>query len=249
MNRHPGNSARSVLVSLGLAAMTFGCVSQEKYRQAVNTAEHYKQAYEGLHAWQTELESQNRDLQTQIAKTSVEGAQGMVAYQEATDLRNEYNRRMKALDASFGGSEGFSTGDVEIFSTPDGEVYRVKDAILFDSGSATIKAAGKKLIGEIATQIKAEGKRIRVDGHTDSDPVVRAKDKFPMGNLQLSTARALEVANLLINEGNIPASQIAVAGFGEFRPIGPNDTTANKRKNRRVEIVVTGAATKTDSKK
>lgn len=240
MNRHPGKSARNVFVSLGLAAMTFGCVSQNKYREALNTAEHYKKAYEGLHQWQTELDSRNRDLEAQVASANVKGAQGLAAYEEATALREEYQRRVRALEAGFGGSEGFSSGDVEIFSTAEGEVYRIKDAILFDSGSSTIKSAGKKLIQEIATQIKSDGRRIRVEGHTDSDPVVRAKERFPYGNLQLSSARAMEVANLLIQDGKVPANLISVTGYGEYRPIGPNDTTANKRRNRRVEIVVTG---------
>lgn len=245
MRKHLGLNGFSAASLLGAAlflTLSTGCVQQERYKEALAAAENYKKSYEGLHAYQIELESRNRDLETQLAKAHVEGAEGQAVYQEASALREEYKRRVMGLDAHFNGIEGWTSGDVEIFSTPEGEVYRIKDAILFDSGSDTIKSNGKKLIAEIAAQINAEGKRIRVEGHTDNDPVVKHKDKFPYGNLQLSSARALQVAHLLIAEGKISPGLLSIAGFGEFRPVAPNDTTENKRKNRRVEIVVVGGA-------
>lgn len=227
-------------VAFSLLALS-GCVSQQTHRMALKAAEDFKQSFESLHAYQLELESRNRDLEARLAKANVEGAEGQAVLQEASALRGEYQRRMKALEAHFGGTEGWSAGDVEIFSTPAGEVYRIKDAILFDSGSSKIKENGRKLIREVASQLQVEGKRLRVEGHTDSDPVVRHKVEFPYGNLQLSTARALEVANILITECKIPGRQVSVAGFGEFQPLAANDSEANKRRNRRVEIVVLGS--------
>jgi chemotaxis protein MotB len=79
-----------------------------------------------------------------------------------------------------------------------------------------------------------------VRGHTDSDPVVRPAtlQKFPHGNLQLSAARAVEVASVLTASGGVPKDMVAVAGFGPYEPLVTNDSADNKRLNRRVEIFV-----------
>lgn len=221
-----------------LLLSSVGCVQQQQHKKAIEAAEHYKKLYDSLKGYQNEIESRNRDLESQLAKAQVEGAEGLAVYGEASALREEYQRRVQALESSFRGTEGWKAGDIEIFRGPESEVYRIKDAILFDSGSANIKSSGKKVIQQIASEIQAAGKRIRVEGHTDSDPVVRSIDKFPYGNLQLSTARANEVAHALITDGKIEAARVSVAGYGEFRPIVSNDSSENKRKNRRVEIVV-----------
>jgi len=57
-------------------------------------------------------------------------------------------------------------------------------------------------------------------------------------NQQLSQARAESVRDYLVEQG-IPAARIpSVEGFGRTRPAAPNDTPANREKNRRVEIVI-----------
>jgi chemotaxis protein MotB len=117
----------------------------------------------------------------------------------------------------------------------------VQDKILFDSGSAELSADGKKALTKIASEIDAQPHgRIWVRGHTDSDKVSKpaTKEKFPHGNLQLSAARAVEVASELVTSGKVPARDVAVIGFGPYDPIRKNDTADNKRMNRRVEIFV-----------
>jgi chemotaxis protein MotB len=63
-------------------------------------------------------------------------------------------------------------------------------------------------------------------------------EKFPHGNLQLSSARAVEVAAALIGTKRVEARDVTVAGFGPYEPLKPNDSAENKRLNRRVEIFV-----------
>ena len=74
---------------------------------------------------------------------------------------------------------------------------------------------------------------IRVEGHTDSDPYIgREYDS----NWELSAARALAVVKYMAKTTGIPESKFSALGYGEYRPIVPNDSEENKRKNRRVEI-------------
>jgi len=71
-----------------------------------------------------------------------------------------------------------------------------------------------------------------IEGHTDSD----GDDK---SNLQLSEDRAQAVRLFLVNTYDfISPGMVDAIGYGEERPIAPNDNPANKELNRRVEIVI-----------
>lgn len=79
------------------------------------------------------------------------------------------------------------------------------------------------------------GGRVRVIGHTDSDPMPAGlRLKFP-SNWELSEQRAETVRNALIDAG-VNDRRITAEGMGDTDPIVPNDTPANKALNRRVEI-------------
>jgi OOP family OmpA-OmpF porin len=99
------------------------------------------------------------------------------------------------------------------------------------NGSA-IDAAHSASLQEDADVLAANPEvRVRIDGHTDSDGSAAY-------NQRLSEERAKTVRDYLVNERGIEASRIEVKGFGESQPIAPNDSAANKARNRRVEITV-----------
>ncbi|HEY0007498.1 MAG TPA: OmpA family protein [Tepidisphaeraceae bacterium] len=105
--------------------------------------------------------------------------------------------------------------------------------VLFTSGDASVKDNAKATLGKIAGILKKDfaGKKIMVDGHTDSDPISRSKDKWK-DNLDLSAARARSVADVLVSQG-IDKKLVGTRGFGETAP-----KPGSKDKSRRVEIVV-----------
>lgn len=109
--------------------------------------------------------------------------------------------------------------------------------ILFDSGRATLKRAGQMKLSEIVSQIRSNfpSDEIWVVGHTDSDPIKVTKNLW-QDNLDLSCNRAMTVYRELMKEGLDPARMYA-AGQGEFHPLVPNDSSANKKQNRRVQIL------------
>jgi outer membrane protein OmpA-like peptidoglycan-associated protein len=71
---------------------------------------------------------------------------------------------------------------------------------------------------------------LEIRGHTDDI----GGDEY---NLKLSTERANEVMDLLINQGISPTKLIA-KGFGKTKPLNPNDNDENRKKNRRTEFVI-----------
>jgi chemotaxis protein MotB len=114
-------------------------------------------------------------------------------------------------------------------------IIALESDVLFDSGKTAIKPAGQTALASVAHVLAGiTDRKYQVAGHTDNVPIHTAR--FP-SNWELSTARAVEVANFLIASGMQPA-QLSAAGYGEFDPVAPNDTPENRAHNRRIEIVL-----------
>ncbi len=109
-----------------------------------------------------------------------------------------------------------------------------KSSILYASGSARLDAAAIPMLKEFAEIIKAVDNLIRVEGFTDNIPIHTAH--FP-SNWELSAARAASVVHLFMQTGVAPRRMAAV-GYGEYRPLGLNNTPAQRAKNRRVVVVL-----------
>lgn len=111
----------------------------------------------------------------------------------------------------------------------------VEDSVTFDSGSTTLKDSSSKVLRNIASVLNARfaGKRFYIEGHTDSDPINRTKDKF-QDNMDLSMKRAYAVRGALSKLG-VPDSAMVVVGYGQYEP---REGKTGKANQRRVEIVV-----------
>ena len=127
------------------------------------------------------------------------------------------------------------TDEVSIGSRKEGLVIEISGNVLFPSGSATLRPAAKSVLDKVAELINDTPNQIRIEGHTDNVPV--DSDEFP-SNWELSSSRAVAVARFLVEQDEIAAERIAAAGYGEFRPLVPNDSREHRAKNRRVEIVI-----------
>ncbi len=110
----------------------------------------------------------------------------------------------------------------------------VEDSVTFDSGSTALKSSAHTVLRNVASVLRSKfsGRRFYVEGHTDTDPINKTKDKY-RSNRHLSMERADAVARYLIQQG-VPESAIVVVGYGQFDPRDPR----SKARNRRVEIVV-----------
>jgi len=106
------------------------------------------------------------------------------------------------------------------------------DNLNFDFGKATIRESSFPSLDKLA-EVLNESKdwKIAIEGHTD--------DKGSLAtNLKLSQNRANSVKEYLVKKG-IATDRITATGFGETKPIVPNDSNANRDKNRRVEFKIT----------
>ncbi|MBW1813559.1 MAG: OmpA family protein [Deltaproteobacteria bacterium] len=148
---------------------------------------------------------------------------------EASDKRNvEYKRLLIKLRTMI------DSGSLTIKIRNGRMVVTLPSDILFSSGSTRLSKKGQKTIAELAATLSTlKGRSFIVVGHTDSTPI--RTERFA-SNWELSTARAVVVVKLLIKNGVKPG-MLTAGGCAEFDPVANNDSTDNKLKNRRVEIV------------
>jgi len=105
----------------------------------------------------------------------------------------------------------------------------------FDSGEARLLPGAADKIKQIAAVLTQYGLDMRVEGHSDNVPIHNAAFN---SNWDLSTARAMAVAEMLLNESGVDPKRISIAGYSQYHPAASNDTPEGRRANRRVDIVV-----------
>jgi len=223
-----------ILLALGTLLFS-SCASQQQYKDAVDLAKHYQDELHALQLDHARLKSQNERLNNELTLSQVSALEAGSGGDDFEARLAEYERRLAGISSN---PDGITRIDLD-----DGAyVYMVPDAVLFASGSDQVGDDGRRqLINTVAADIKRGGHgRIWVRGHTDSVPVAKpaTMKKFPHGNLQLSTARAIEVAAILTGAGGVPQNEVVVAGFGPYEPLAANDTAEHRALNRRVEIFV-----------
>ncbi|MFD2046353.1 flagellar motor protein MotS [Ornithinibacillus salinisoli] len=119
--------------------------------------------------------------------------------------------------------------------TERGVVLVLQDSILFNSGEADILDTALPFLNKVGVLLSNIPNQVKVEGHTDSVPM--SSYIYP-SNWELSGARASSVVRHLVNEIKLDETRFSIVGFGETRPIVPNDSDSNRSKNRRVEIVI-----------
>jgi chemotaxis protein MotB len=150
--------------------------------------------------------------------------------------RAELNRQLHAI---FG--DAIKKQEVVLQQTPDGFIISLRELGFFNSGEAKILSDAATKLESTGEVLMQHGLEVRVEGHSDDQPIHSALYR---SNWELSTARAMSVLALLVDNGGFPPEKISVAGYGAFRPIASNATPEGRRMNRRVDLVVIAPAAK-----
>lgn len=117
----------------------------------------------------------------------------------------------------------------------EGIVITLSNALLFPSGGVEIGEESRGALAEIAELIRPLPNEIRVEAHTDNLPT--NSPLYPT-NWELSAARAAAVVRYLIENEGIEAARLSALGYGEQRPLYPNDTREHRLLNRRADILI-----------
>lgn len=116
-----------------------------------------------------------------------------------------------------------------------GLVITFNNSVLFNSGEADVKPEASSKLLSIAKILNTLNNYIRVEGHTDSTAIHNEKYS---SNWQLSSIRASNVVEFLVDNGNVLPERLSSVGYGEYRPIEDNSSVDGRASNRRVDILV-----------
>jgi len=152
-----------------------------------------------------------------IISAAVGGAAGAI-------IGHQMDQKAKEIQAKVPGAVVTREGE--------GLVVTFESGLLFDFDSDQLRDASKANLTNLANSLSEFGdSKLLLVGHTDD----KGTETY---NEDLSRRRANAVASYLISRG-VPSGRVATSGRGESEPIAPNDTDANRQKNRRVEVAIT----------
>ena len=123
---------------------------------------------------------------------------------------------------------------LEIEESRAGLSIRVSDALMFERGNADLKYDILPVLDLVARAVRARPGRVSIVGNTCDLPI--STHEFP-SNWELSIVRAVNVLHYLESRA-VPAESLFAYGLADQCPLAPNDSEANRQKNRRVEIFV-----------
>ncbi len=144
------------------------------------------------------------------------------------DIRNEMSKKL---------AQQLGANKVSIRKEARGLVISLlTDKVLFDLGDTRIKKEMREVLSEIGDVLKKHpDKQIVVEGHTDDLSIKTSKIQ---NNWQLSALRATAVVEYFVTEKGLDPSRFSASGYAEYQPLVPNVSEANRRINRRVDIVI-----------
>ena len=174
-----------------------------------------------------ESQGDGKKTENEIGEGKLEEALEAANRKETTDMVDAISEMTERYNISGLMEVGMDVGGKYVELTISG-------AVLFDSGSASLKKECLPLLSKVGDILKVyAGHNVQVIGHTDNVPM---KSSTYSGNDMLSSARAISVAHYLIDEKGVDVATMSWTGRGEYDPIDTNSTAEGRARNRRVEI-------------
>lgn len=174
----------------------------------------------------------------QVKQGTTELSANQAQLEEVKNIINEFikTQDQEAAKSQSGNTEIKKLSDnIIIYEQERGLVISFKDTLLFASGSDELTPRAKNIIAGVGGALKKLTNYIRVEGHTDDLPI--STSRFA-SNWELSVLRAANVVHILSESAGIQSSRLSIVGYGEHRPLVPNEDAISRAMNRRVDIVI-----------
>ena len=197
------------------------------------------------------LKANNQDLINNLGNLTTLSQKGAENLEKSLESLKEKDTRIKslrdavtrkdsvtlALATSLKGVLGNMADDDIQINVEKGVVYvSISDKLLFRSGSFTVNAAAKEVLGKVAKVINDKPElEFMVEGHTDNVPI---KLEGTADNWDLSVRRATSIVRILQKDFGVSPERMTAAGRAEYIPVADNSTASGRAKNRRTRIVV-----------
>lgn len=178
------------------------------------------------------------------AMGSLRGSEGVLLEQDGNSVVQKNNnspsvisdreimmRMLKEVEAQVFKMDMETAIDIEVVD--GGITFRLDDELVFEPGEVELRPAIREILNYIGKMIQNFSCHVRVEGHTDNIPI--QSERFP-SNWELSAYRAIRVLRYFTEEMRLHPTRFLAVGYGEHRPLMPNDTPQHRKTNRRVEI-------------
>ncbi len=179
-----------------------------------------------------------------ILSVGCSGLSGLRQENKALSKRiQELEGEQYGLESARRSMEDVLQGTGATVNVKEGKIaVMLPSSVFFNSGQATLKKKAKSSLTKVGNAIKNDfpNGTIRIEGHTDSDPIKKTRSLYA-SNWELSAKRAASVLHFLVGNCGLDPNRLYIAGFGEYQPIASNTTKKGKKQNRRVEIVILAA--------
>lgn len=185
--------------------------------------------------WQNLVKSMNPDVVEEAEESSPPPSEGTA---EPTSVETEFDAMYEALVQEFQ-SMGLDA-NVSVIKGDGYNFISFKDEVFFDGDSYALREEGKQALDGFCRAIAPAAKDIKeieILGHTTQALPDRQNDV--VSDRMLSTERAAQVTGYIQQKNLVDPARLVSLGFGQFRPIASFDTEENRKKNRRVEILIT----------
>jgi len=142
---------------------------------------------------------------------------------------------MKAIADRHRPQTGPGRIDIKVFEDYRGVVMQIDADGMFQPGKPDIRPAMWPILDDVIAEAVRNSSQIQVEAHTDSTPI--HSDRFPNNDL-LAAARAVSVVHYFLGrQPDLPPKRLEAVPMGAHRPVVPNINPANRKRNRRIEIV------------
>ena len=120
----------------------------------------------------------------------------------------------------------------------NGKVYvSLEERLLFASGSIVVDPRGEEALKKLSTVLEKNSDiSVLIEGHTDNVPIKGGNIK---DNWDLSVLRATSVVRILTKNSKVDPVRLTPAGRGEYFPLDPGSSAEARKKNRRIEVILT----------
>jgi len=159
---------------------------------------------------QKEAESENTEAMTQVSKELMRRIE--------QQLENE-----------------IKAGTIELEQHGQQIIIRIREQGSFPEGSAFLQPQFRPIIQQVAEALKDIPGEITISGHSDNERLV---SEIYSSRWDLSSKRAVAVAEEMLKDEDFSEDRLVVMGFSDTKPLVPNNSEENRKRNRRVEISV-----------
>lgn len=185
------------------------------------------------------LEKTLSDKETNLDKLNVELQQREGKVRELQGILNKKDSVVLALKNTVSDALlGFKDKGLTV-TQKNGKVYvSLEERLLFASASIVVDPKGQEALKQLAKVLeKNTDINVLIEGHTDNVPYKTGgaiKD-----NWDLSVMRATSVVKIITVNSKVAPVRLTAAGRGEYLPLDTDNTSEAKKKNRRIEIILT----------